>query len=104
MNFNWDTTYHGKCVVNALLDTEQTSVVISWGDEDDNSAVEYRIVNSPMQPQGTRLESATRLAMGHFDTQKGILPALVNLAVTPTSVCWDGNFSQVEKIKPFCHG
>jgi hypothetical protein len=96
MRFNWDTTNHGKCIVSAHLEAEQTSVVIRWGKEDGNSVVEYRIVNSPMQAQGRRLESATRLAMGHFDTQKKNLPALVNLAIDSTSVCWEGQLPMVE--------
>jgi hypothetical protein len=96
MHFNWDATNHGKCIVIALSDSEQTSVVIRWGKEDSDSVVEYRIVNSPMQAKGRSLESATRLAMGHFDTQKKALPALVNLAIDPTSVCWEGKLPQVD--------
>lgn len=92
MRFNWDTTNHGKCTVDAVLGTEQTSVVISWGKEDEGSTVEYRIASLPTQAQAKRLEAATRLAMGHFDAQKNVFPALVNLAIDPTSVCWEGKF------------
>jgi len=91
MQFNWVTNKHGKCLVSARLEAEQTSVLISWGKSDAAALVEYRIVNLPTQDQQQRLEAAIRFAMGHFEGSTTSLPLLVNLSIDGTSAIWEGS-------------
>ena len=90
MLFNWETKFHGRCLVSSSASVENVSVIIAWGTEIDGFSVEYRIANLDSDGERQRVDRATRLAMGHFERMSIHQTGLINLAVDSTSRSFAG--------------
>jgi hypothetical protein len=90
MLFNWETKFHGRCLVSSRPSADNVSVIIAWGTEIDGYSVEYRIANIDCDDEQRRLERATRLAMAHFERIVSHQTGLINLAIDPTSPSFAG--------------
>lgn len=90
MLFNWETKFHGRCLVSSLAGVENSSVIIAWGTEIDGYSVEYRITHLDSDNEQRRLDRATRLAMGHFERISSHQTGLINLAINSSSRSFTG--------------
>lgn len=90
MLFNWQTNYHGRCLVSSRASADNVSVVIAWGIEIDGFSVEYRITHTNYDDEPHQLDRATRLAMGHFERSESYQTGLINLAIDSTSPAFIG--------------
>jgi len=90
MLFNWETKFHGRCLVSSSAGVGNVSVIIAWGTKIDGYSVEYRIANLDSDDERQRLDRATRLAMGHFERISSHQTGLINLAIDSTSRSFAG--------------
>lgn len=90
MLFNWETKFHGRCLVSSSASLDGVSVIIAWGTEIDGYSVEYRISHLDGNDERQRLDRATRLAMGHFERMSSHQTGLINLAIDSTSRSFAG--------------
>jgi hypothetical protein len=90
MLFNWETKFHGRCLVSSRVSVDNVSVIIAWGTEIDGYSVEYRIAHIDCDDERRRLDRATRLAMGHFERIAIHQTGLINLAIDSTSPSFAG--------------
>lgn len=90
MLFNWETKFHGTCLVSSRANDDTVSVIIAWGIKTDGYSVEYRIAHRNCDDEWRRLDRATRLAMGHFERITVHQTGLINLAIDSTSPWFAG--------------
>ena len=94
MLFNWETEFHGRCLVSSSATVDIVSVIIAWGTEIVGYSVEYRIAHLDFDDERQRVDRATRLAMGHFERMSSHQTGLINLAIDSTSRSFAGQIPE----------